>query len=385
MRIDPSTVFRTAARLGAALLFAVSLGFAGSVQEANAPEGARSGRDIYMTACAACHGAGGRGVSQSRTGFDLPLPDFTDCDFGNREPDDDWAAVAHSGGPTRGFSDLMPAFGEALSLDEIHSAIAYIRSLCTDSAWPRGDLNLPRPLVTEKAFPEDEAVIAFSVDENTQAIHGELVYEQRFGPRNQIEIKVPFGWNEGWRLGDPESGRDWASSLGDVAVGVKRAFYHNLRRGFIFSGTAEIILPTGDEIRGMGKGTFVFEPFVSLGQLLPSGFFLHSQAGLEIPTRSEKAETEAFARLVAGRTFTTGLWGRAWSPMIELLAGRELEAGQDINWDIVPQVQISLNKRQHILFNIGVRLPLNNTAGRDWQVMAYVLWDWFDGGFFEGW
>ncbi len=34
--------------------------------------------------------------------------------------------------------------------------------------------------------------------------------------------------------------------------------------------------------------------------------------------------------------------------------------------------------------NIGVRIPVDDPE-RSSQVMVYLLWDWFDGGFFEGW
>jgi hypothetical protein len=33
----------------------------------------------------------------------------------------------------------------------------------------------------------------------------------------------------------------------------------------------------------------------------------------------------------------------------------------------------------------GVRLPLNRREERHAQVLTYLLWDWFDGGFFEFW
>ena len=29
--------------------------------------------------------------------------------------------------------------------------------------------------------------------------------------------------------------------------------------------------------------------------------------------------------------------------------------------------------------------PLNDRDNRDTQVLAYVLWDWFDGGLFDFW
>jgi len=47
--------------------------------------------------------------------------------------------------------------------------------------------------------------------------------------------------------------------------------------------------------------------------------------------------------------------------------------------------RVSVNTRQHILFNLGVRVPVNNTAGRDIQIAAYLIWDWYDGGFLDGW
>jgi hypothetical protein len=48
-------------------------------------------------------------------------------------------------------------------------------------------------------------------------------------------------------------------------------------------------------------------------------------------------------------------------------------------------MQVSLSKRQHILASVGVQFPVNNTMGRSTQVLFYVLWDWFDGGWREGW
>ena len=71
--------------------------------------------------------------------------------------------------------------------------------------------------------------------------------------------------------------------------------------------------------------------------------------------------------------------------MVEVLAARELASGKNILFDVVPQIQVTLNKRQHIRFNVGVRVPLNETADRNLAVMGYLLWDWFDGGLFEGW
>ena len=121
------------------------------------------------------------------------LPNFTDCNFASREPDSDWLAIVHEGGPARGFNRRMPAFGDALSDEEIEAAVRQLRAFCPDENWPRGDLNFPLAMYTEKAFPEDEIVVKHFVNaEGSSAFEQEFIYEKRFGPRSQIEISLPW-------------------------------------------------------------------------------------------------------------------------------------------------------------------------------------------------
>jgi mono/diheme cytochrome c family protein len=345
------------------------------------PAATRSGAELYGEACANCHGIDGKGLPDVNALLPAPVPDFSDCNFASREPDPDWTAIIHAGGPVRGFDPMMPAFGEALTADEIATVLAHVRTLCGDPAWPPGDLNLPRALVTEKAYPEDEAVWTTSVAlDGPGEVVNELVYERRFGARNQIELKLPFAAAH-------EPGRDWAFGAGDLAVGFKRAIAHSGARGTIFAAAAEIIVPIGDESAGAGSGVWKFEPFVSFGQILRADSFVQAQAGLELPFDTQRAEREAFWRLVAGRTWTHGPlgFGRAWTPMVELVASRALEDAATAHWDLVPQVQVTLNTRQHIMLNVGVRAPLNDRRGRHSRLMVYLLWDWFDGGLRDGW
>lgn len=338
----------------------------------------RTGREVYQAACAACHGPDGRGGPQAGVALSVPPADFTDCHFAPREPDTDWLAVTAHGGPARAFDRTMPAFGEALSPDEIAAVVAHVREFCRDRNWPRGDLNLPRPFVTGKAFPEDEAVATLVVDaEGAGSVRSEFVYEQRIGPRNQWEIAVPLAWAE-------DAPGSWAGGIGDIALGFKRAVYHNLRRGAILSGSVEVIVPTGESDRGLGGGTTRIEPFVAWGQILPRDSFLQVQAGLEMPTDRDRAD-EAFWRIAVGRSFAGARYGRTWSPMIELVAAREFVSGEPTLWDIVPEMQVTLSRRQHVMLNAGVRVPLNEAAHRPTRLMVYLLWDWFDGGFTDGW
>ncbi|RPH61165.1 MAG: cytochrome c, partial [Acidobacteria bacterium] len=62
----------------------------------------RTGEDVYRAACMTCHGPDGTGSPKSVVGFDVPVPDFSDCAFSTAEPDPDWHAVVHEGGSIRG-------------------------------------------------------------------------------------------------------------------------------------------------------------------------------------------------------------------------------------------------------------------------------------------
>ena len=344
------------------------------------PAAERSGEQIYEATCASCHGSDGRGAPASQTGMSIPPRDFTDCQKTNREPDQDWHAVVAQGGPARGFHRMMPAFGEVLSEAEQEIIVAYVRAFCVDPVWPRGDLNLPRPLVTEKAFIEDEVVVTGAVaTKSPRNINAQLVYEQRFLRRQMFEVRVPMGLaqvhNDGRELG-----------LGDVSFALKSMVIANRNTGTGLSVGAEVITPTGNQDKGFGKGVVIFEPFVAFGQALPWDSFVQVQTGAELPAKeATDVEKEAFLRGVLGSTFVRGKYGRSFTPMVEAITFRELASDAKTSLDLVPQIQMSLSKRQHILACLGARLPTVNRADRSPQVMVYVLWDWFDGDLLEGW
>jgi hypothetical protein len=334
---------------------------------------------VYQAACASCHGTDGTGALPAMTALAIPLPDFTDCSFASREPAADWFAVAHAGGPVRGFDRMMPAFGLALTPEQLEMAVSHVQSFCDDDAWPRGELNLPRPLFTEKAYPEDEFVVTTGVAaEGSGAVETEILYEKRFGARNQVELAVPVVFQE-------RSDASWQGGIGDVAIGFKRALVHGWQNTMIVSLGAEVVLPTGNRDDGFGTGTTIFEPFLAYAQILPAEFFAHLFGAVELPVDPDRAGREGLWRVALGRSFVQGQFGRTWSPMIEVLGSRELESGHSAQWDLVPQFQVTLNTRQHIMANAGVRIPLTDSTSRPTEVVAYLLWDWFDGGFFEGW
>lgn len=341
-----------------------------------------TGKEIFQAACIGCHGPGGVGQPQTTLGFEPPstFPDFSDCNGSTREKTTDWRATIHEGGPQgRGFSEIMPSFSEALTLDQIDKLIGYLREQCTEAQWPLGELNMPRALFTEKAFPEDEWVVGGTVDTSGDgAFSNEVIYEKRLGARSQLELAAPVAFlkNTG----------GWTGGVGDFVLGYKQVVAHSRRSGSILALQAELIAPTGNRDKDLGSGVTIFEAFAAFDQLLSRSSFVQFQAGAELPVDTAKAPKAVYWRAALGKTLAQNRgFGRSWTPMAEILADRDLETGAKTNWDLVPQMQITLNRRQHVRVNVGIRAPLNNTAGRSTQVVFYALWDFFDGGLREGW
>jgi hypothetical protein len=69
--------------------------------------------------------------------------------------------------------------------------------------------------------------------------------------------------------------------------------------------------------------------------------------------------------------------------MTEIIWSKEKGASSVI--DVVPQMQVSLSKLQHILIDVGVSIPASQRDGRHPEFLMYFLWDWFDGGLFQYW
>lgn len=341
-----------------------------------------TGKQIFEAGCAGCHGADGKGAPDTTVGFEKPetFPDFTKCDQTTPELDVDWRATITQGGHGRSFSPIMPSFSEMLTADQINKVIGYLRTFCKDSKWPRGEFNLPRPLVTEKAFPEDEFVMVTSINAHgAPGVSNNMIYEKRLSARNQLEIDIPTVFAH------QDSGA-WFGGVGDVSLGLKRVLLANFRTGSIWSVQGGAVLPTGNKARGFGSGVTTFEGFTSFAQLFPGNSFVQFQAGLEQPTHMQNVPRAAYWRTAVGKSFRQEQkMGRMWTPMVEWVASRDFRNGARVSWDVVPEFQVTLSRRQHVRFNVGVDIPATNTAGRNAQVVFYLLWDWFDGSLFEGW
>ena len=85
------------------------------------------GKKKYMQLCAPCHGASGRGDGPAAAALNPKPRDYTDKKFSIS--DDAMRDIIKRGGAAMGKSPVMPAWGQALSDEDIRNLIAYIRSL----------------------------------------------------------------------------------------------------------------------------------------------------------------------------------------------------------------------------------------------------------------
>ena len=367
--------------LGFGMLAAAAPALAQAIHYAHPPD-ARAGKVVYEHGCIACHGAEGKGASPSLTVFRRPssFPDWTACDQTTPEVDSAYKSTIVHGGPYYGFSQIMPAFGQLLTDQQINDVVAYLRTFCpNDHHYPRGELNLPRALVTEKAFPEDELVLTTAANVSGVASNTtDAIHEETFAGRNQLEVDVP--------VSHADLNGHGTTGVGDITIGLKRELFSSLRAGSILSLQGGVLLPTGDSRRGFGAGATTFEPFASFDQLFKSNTWVQFQMGGEVLSNHDNAANSIFYRTAIGQTWARdhGL-GRQFSPMVELLANRDFTTGAVTDLDVLPQMQVTVSPRQHIRVDLGVRAPVTDTQDRKPQVLFYVLWDWADGKFWEGW
>ncbi len=338
-----------------------------------------TGADIFRMTCSTCHGIDGRGSPQSVVGFDVPFPDFTDCSINTPEPGGDWSSVIHRGGPIRGLDHHMPAFGDALSDDQIDAVVKHLWSFCKDPSWPRGDLNYPRAFFTEKAFPENEAVWTTGVTATgAKGVTNALVYEHRIKQRSQYEVTIPLDFEQ------TAPGGPWLRGLGDVEVALRRSFYASLEHTAIVAAGGAVTLPTGKDEVGVGEDVTVWEPFAMFAKGVGANGFVQMHGGLMFSSDRTNVENSSYLRTALGYTYAQDHgFGRAWTPMTEILWSKE-RGGQSVV-AVVPQMQVSLSKLQHILLSVGVSVPAAGRDGRHPQFLTYFLWDWFDGGLTQFW
>lgn len=333
---------------------------------------APTSRELYEGACASCHGTDGRGAPQG-TALNVPLPDFTDCNFITREGDGNWAYLIAHGGSGLGLSPQMPAFDDVLTEEQIHLVLDYIRSFCSDPCWPRGELNFRRPLVTTKAFPEDEFLLLPQFTKGRDGVRDwvtELSFEKRIGARGEIEVGLPFA------VHDMTNGAT-TGGIGDLGLAYKHVLYANLPSLTIVSASLDLVLPTGDRDRHLGDGTVSVEPSLLAGQQIHN-FVIQGQIRGIAPIDEQRADRGVDYNFAF--SYPLSPLKSAWVPTLELEVLQNVTAAQH-NVLLTPEIYKGLTARGHIAVAVGAQIPVAGDADPfDYRVLTFLLWDYADGG-----
>ena len=332
--------------------------------------------EVYRQACAACHGPDGRGYPggewRKRTALKVPPPDFTDPKFSSREPLADWITVIREGGPSRGLSSQMPAYGPVLSEHKIRELAMFIKTLGHDPRYPQGELNFLRALITAKAFPEDEFILIFRHDRLHTAEDGSyrvlptVYYAHRFGPDGQFEIKAT-----------PEIEPGTTRTPWELELGLKWSLIHDLHRLWILTIGAETVIPIRSE------DPVQIAPYVAVGKALGDRFTLQTSAHLMLSTRPTEAPSRVRFSAILHWLPTDS--PRGLFPGLEVFLQRDLRAGRSFQVWLAPQLRITLTRRGHLALTVGPVWELTHTQEIRYRIHAFLLWEYVDGPFWEGW
>jgi len=332
------------------------------------------GERIYQANCVACHGPQGQPDPDSALVQALGVmpANFSDALFNSREPAGTWKTVITHGGTAMGFSEKMPAFGNSLSEQEINAALTYIKTLGGTHDYPDGSLNLFLPVRTKKAFPEDEWVWKqrFTDQEGDNAWKNTLEYEFRIGKRAQGVLEVTH------------EKKGSQSDFGHFEPGFKYVLKHDTQAGFVATAAAQVGIPLNRD------ASWEFLPYIAMGKVLNDAFTLQSSARLKLDLEDSDASSAELAGIIH---WVHSEWPRNFFPGLELVAEVPFERGTGslkedaVQFSLLPQARIGLNKRGNIALNAGVELPVNETDRYDWRAYVYFIWDFADGGLFEGW
>jgi len=333
--------------------------------------GAQTGKELYEAACASCHGRDGRGAPEG-TRIEVPLPDFSDCSFVTVETTGNWMALVAEGGPTLGLSSQMPSFADSLSEDQMREIIAYLREFCSDASWPAADLNFRRSLVTGKAFPEDEIVlnVSFEKSRESRSLVNEFTFEKRLGSRGMAEVTLPIVYN------DPRGGVA-TGGVGDLTLAYKHVLLASREYGAIASLALDLVLPTGNRDRGLGDGTVGLGPSLRAGKTL-GPFVLQGEIKAVLPADVDLAPRRLLYRAALQLPLSSLKSG--WVPALEFEADTKIEGQARDVYSLAPMLYKGLSKRGHIALAVGAKIPVAGAQSFDYQIGAFLLWEYLDGG-----
>ncbi len=292
------------------------------------------GRSVFVEHCAACHGGDAKGRGELADELLVTPANLTDCRLTAEDPVEVLQGIIRYGGSYLGLSDEMPAWYDTLTDENIADVAQYVKSLCADPDWVPGELNFPRPLITGKAFPEQEGIVGTRLgqgDQDLTEVSGTMEY--RLDGLTNVEIKTRFLSRNG-------ATGPTVSSLGDTSLGVRRVVAFSAARRAIASIGLELGVPTGSESQGLGTDELVWEPNVRGGWEWKN-FVTQGAMTMIVPHETADINTQVRYDLAFGRSFHPDP-RLTVTPMFEVNSETHLmgSAGGDTKSAVLPELRV---------------------------------------------
>jgi len=266
----------------------------------------------------------------------------------------------------------MPSWEGAISEAQMAETVEYMKSFVDQSLYPQGELNFFRAHAVTKAFVEQEALLIPTytwTDDPVKSYESTTVlyYANRFGNRFQYEIKVPV--HTSTSSGSTDVG------IGDIEGGLKYALFDQYRSLSIVSLGLEASLPTGDEDSGFGYAVTLI-PYVAAGQGVSNLLQLQTSVKFETPLA---ADIDAEMRYAVAVSLLTGESKQGFFPGIEFSGAKSLGSAEHRE-SLIPKIYWGITPRGHLALSVGTEIPLNTPEPYDGRIVAFLLWDFVDGG-----
>lgn len=84
----------------------------------------------FSNLCSNCHGPSGKGNGSMAAALNPKPRDFSDCKTMTKDSDDILFKAIKGGSQSIGRSAMMPPWGGALTDEQIHELVSYVRTFC---------------------------------------------------------------------------------------------------------------------------------------------------------------------------------------------------------------------------------------------------------------
>ena len=190
------------------------------------------------------------------------------------------------------------------------------------------------------------------------------------GQTNQLSYTVPYSWLE--------SGQPQAQGIGDVMLNYRRQVLYENDTTPAFAPRLTLILPTGDEGRGLGTGSLGYQVMLPASKVVSNRVTVHANA--EVTSFFDVQGQQPTSYLLGGaviyavtRDFNLTLesFGE-WDETITL--GGELE--HETSYTIAPGVRYAINvSAGQMVVGAGAPILFTEGAEPDYGVFLYLSFE----------